>query len=106
MNFLCDANITPKLTTWLRARGHEASHVYDLGLTTADDLSIVRYATTNDAILISKDRDFSGLSAGNAKILWVRLGNCSNRAMFERFEAALEQITAHFESGARLMELR
>jgi predicted nuclease of predicted toxin-antitoxin system len=36
MKFLIDAQLPPALCEWLRARGHEADHVADLGMIASD----------------------------------------------------------------------
>ena len=58
MNFLVDAQLPPALARWLTAQGHQATHVFDLGLHTADDPVIWERARGELAVIISKDEDF------------------------------------------------
>lgn len=44
MRFLVDAQLPPALCGWLRARGHDAVHVVDIGMLAASDASIAARA--------------------------------------------------------------
>jgi predicted nuclease of predicted toxin-antitoxin system len=108
VRFLVDAQLPPALAKWLREKGHQADTVRDVGLRDADDNAIWTYAGNGGAVLVTKDEDFALLASGidRPRLLWVRTGNVVNRLLLARFEQAWPQIEAHFESGARLVELR
>ena len=55
MRFLVDAQLPPALARALSERGHLAEHVADVGLISAADAEILRYAIKHDAVLITKD---------------------------------------------------
>ena len=57
VRFLVDAQLPPALARWLASQGHEAEHVTDIGLASARDLDIWKYAQTTGAVIISKDED-------------------------------------------------
>lgn len=40
MNFLIDAQLPPTLCGWLRERGHQAVHVFEIGMVAASDAEI------------------------------------------------------------------
>ena len=63
MNYVVDANLSPRLTELLRDAGHDAVHVRDIGLRTASDDEIIDYAISTDRIVISHDTDFGTLLA-------------------------------------------
>jgi predicted nuclease of predicted toxin-antitoxin system len=63
LRFLVDANLSPRVAVRLRSAGHDATHVGDGGLLTADDLSILAHASTGRRIIISADADFATLLA-------------------------------------------
>ena len=44
MRLLVDANLSPVVSVRLREVGHEAIHVFDVGLAQASDERIVEYA--------------------------------------------------------------
>ena len=63
MNYVVDANLSPRLAEFLRDAGHDAVHVRDIGLRTASDDQIIDYALSTDRIVISHDTDFGTLLA-------------------------------------------
>ncbi|MDP6549463.1 MAG: DUF5615 family PIN-like protein [Dehalococcoidia bacterium] len=55
-------------------------HVRDLGLHSAQDEDVWRYAAEHGLTIVSKDSDFrqrSFLFGHPPKVVWIRLGNCS-----------------------------
>lgn len=109
MRFLIDAQLPPALARLLESQGHVAEHVADIGLLHADDSPIWAYATSHQAIIITKDEDFP-LRMRQAKsspvIVWLRIGNTSRRALLEWFEPLLPQIESLILQGNRLIEIR
>jgi predicted nuclease of predicted toxin-antitoxin system len=108
VKFIVDAQLPPALAVWLRGKGHDAAAVREIGLREAKDAVIWEYAAASRAIIVTKDEDFALMSAARPEgpqILWVRTGNLVTRLLLSRFETAWPQLTAHFEGGARLVEL-
>jgi predicted nuclease of predicted toxin-antitoxin system len=109
VRFLVDAQLPPVLAHWLREAGHDARHVEDVNLREAEDSPIWRYALENRTILITKDEDFAerARQGGNTpEILWLRIGNVSNRALRQWFLPQLPQIIEWIEQGVRVLEIR
>lgn len=108
MKFVVDAQLPPALAAWLRAKGHDAVAVREIGLAGADDRSIWSYARAECAIIVTKDEDFGQLAAAapDVRVLWVRIGNAVNRVLLDRFERAWPEIRTHLEQGAQVLELR
>ena len=109
MRFIVDAQLPPALALWLVEAGHEATHVEEVGLREAEDQPIWRYALENQAVLITKDEDFAEHARGSRRspvIVWLRIGNASNRALRIWFAPQLPQIIAWIEEGHRLIEVR
>lgn len=108
MRFLVDAQLPPALARWLVAQGHEAEHVADQGLRTADDRTIWRLATRWNAVLVTKDGDFAVMSTLESQgpvVLWVRRGNTRRQELIRWFGAILPAALGALEAGERLVEL-
>jgi predicted nuclease of predicted toxin-antitoxin system len=63
MKFLIDNALSPRVAEGLRAADHDAIHVRDIGLATADDEELFDLAATDDRIIVSADTDFGTLLA-------------------------------------------
>ncbi len=102
---LFDQNVSPKLTHLLRDIFHGSIHVSQIGLAKASDFVVREYALRNELILVSKDADFSelGLLLGfPPKVIWIRHGNCSTKAieiLFRENKTAIELFAADDENN-------
>jgi predicted nuclease of predicted toxin-antitoxin system len=109
LHFIVDAQLPPALARWLMEAGHEAKHVEEIGLRNAEDQPIWRYTLENQAVLLTKDEDFAARAKQSRKspiIVWLRIGNCSNRALRVWFVPLLPAIVAEIEQGSRFIEVR
>jgi predicted nuclease of predicted toxin-antitoxin system len=105
--FLVDAQLPPLLAEALRQAGCEAVHVIDLGLQAATDQQIWDEAISRSAVLVTKDRDFALRRAATndgPAILWVRVGNTSNRKLIELVLRALPAIVTAIERDEAVIE--
>jgi predicted nuclease of predicted toxin-antitoxin system len=69
---------------------------------------IWRYAEAGGATIITKDEDFANRKAarpGGPQIVWIRVGNCSNRALLEWFTPLLPEIVERLRCGDGLVEV-
>lgn len=108
MRFLIDQQLPPVLAETLRAAGHDAVHVRDLGLSAAADTAIWNEARRDNAVVIRRDEDFVALtrSPGGARVIWIRLGNCTNASLLAAIEASWTEILGRLGAGDTLVELR
>lgn len=107
MRFLIDAQLPPALGEWLRERGHEANHVGAIGLLAATDVTLAEAAQKERYVLVSKDEDFLRLRLPDRyTLLWLRVGNATNRALLAWLEPRWPTVERMLASGERLIELR
>jgi predicted nuclease of predicted toxin-antitoxin system len=109
LNFLVDTQLPPELARWLSSHGHQGTHVFDIGLQAAGDPVVWEHARKSNAVIISKDEDFVDrwlLSDAPVPLIWIRKGNCSNRALMAWFEPLWPETLRRLEQSERLIELR
>lgn len=109
LRFLVDAQLPPGLAVRLREMGHEADHVDELDLRSASDAMIWRHVCKRFAVLITKDQDFVGAAksgVGGGAVIWIRLGNTTNNALWEALEPLLPEIMDALRQGEQLIEIK
>lgn len=109
MKFLIDAQLPPALARWVQEQGYDAQHVEIIGLGDAEDHVIWTQAITIDAIIITKDEDFAARAAREATapvIVWLRIGNATNRVLIQWLEPRWTQIVSLLNDGNQLIEVR
>lgn len=108
MKFVVDVQLPPALARLLRNNGHAADHAESLALLRVDDRAIWEFAATHSAVIVTKDEDFANLVALQVvgpQVVWLRIGNCSNRSLSTWFEPLLPSIIARLDAGDRLVEV-
>jgi predicted nuclease of predicted toxin-antitoxin system len=109
VHFLINAQLPPALARALVEAGHSAEHVGDVGLLGANDEAIWQYAHATGAAIITKDEDFIARQRRgpeNVRIVWIRVGNTTRRALLRRFLPLLPQVLASLAAGETLIEIR
>jgi predicted nuclease of predicted toxin-antitoxin system len=107
MRFLVGAQLPPGLCAWLEARGFAAEHVTEMLGGQTSDAAIVDYAERHELILVSKDDDFVARFPGRSyRLLWLRCGNITNRALSAWLGERWEVIVRKLEDGESLIEVR
>ena len=93
----------------LTVRGHQAEHVTDIALGDASDRELWDYAVEHEAVLVTKDEDFSDMMqfvVPAPVVVWVRAGNMRRRTLLEWFNPLIDRIVVMVGVGHRLIELR
>jgi len=86
MKLLFDQNLSRKLVVTVQSLYPSSQHVVQVGLSEASDDHVWEYAKKNGFTMVSKDSDFyhrSMLLGHPPKAVWIRLGNCTTRAVSE-----------------------
>lgn len=108
MKILVDAQMPPALAIWLRAQGHDAQAVREVGLREAADAVIWAHALQTGSVILTKDEDFAARSQHDSNgpaIVWLRVGNCSNAVLQMWLEPRLPGIVQLVAQGSRLVEV-
>jgi len=105
LRFLVDNALSPHFARRLRAAGHDAVHVRELGLQSADDTTIFERAAREARILISEDTDFGTLlalreSAEPSVILFRHMLDRDAASLTGTLLANLSTVEPHLTSGA------
>ena len=110
MKLLVDNQLPVALARYLSANGWECVHVQDIGLDTADDRAIWKYAKERSITIVTKDEDFQALANRQGSIppqvVWVWLGNCRKAALLESFARVLGELRETLEGGDAVVEIR
>src|ERR1700680_2456051 len=100
MRFLLDMNLPPAMADWLRADGHDAVHVREIGYTNLPDREIFSRAAEEGRIVVTFDLDFGeivSLTRGVASGV-VRLAR--QPYLRERLRAAITEAAEALQAGA------
>ena len=84
MRVLLDHNAPPRLSRWWRDRGHAAGDVRDVGLSSASDAVVWRWAAENADVILTKDADVErmvGTRGPPPRLLWLRVGTQTTAAL-------------------------
>ncbi len=107
MKWIVDAQLPPRLKTWLTQKGEDAVHVFELenGLQLLDS-QIWQYAKNNQCIVITKDKDFfdfSNLFGAPPQTVFISVGNCSNDLLISLIEKYFADILYNLKNSSPLI---
>jgi len=105
VKFLIDNNLSPLLAEGLKAAGHDAVHLRDLGMQAAPDPAVLQRAQVDERVLVSADTDFGGLlsrsrATGPSVLLIRRLAGRRAAEQSAIILANLDQIAEDLTAGA------
>jgi predicted nuclease of predicted toxin-antitoxin system len=107
MRFLIDAQLPPGLCAWFAERGFAAEHVAQVLGGQTPDAQIITYVERHSLVLVSKDDDFVMRFPGRSyRLLWLRCGNITNRALSAWLGDRWQAIVRKLEAGEKLIEVR
>jgi len=110
MKVWLDAQLSPMIAGWIDKNYNiSCTAVRELGLRDASDIEIFNEAKKADAVVITKDIDFSLLQdrfGSPQKIIWRTCGNTSNKQLKEIFAANLQKAFDLLAGGEDLVEIK
>lgn len=101
MKLLFDQNISPRIVKQLEIQFPEVRQVRHLGLENSSDIEIFEYAKKNDFTIVTFDSDFVDLNVIKGfppKIIWIRTGNLTTKAISELINSNIEIINNFLDS--------
>jgi predicted nuclease of predicted toxin-antitoxin system len=106
VNFLVDAHLPRRVTTWLTAAGCDAMHTLDLpGGNRTTDEQINDVADREQRVVVTKDADFVDshvLRGRPAKLLLISTGNISNRDLEALVVPLITDVVREFQTHSFL----
>jgi predicted nuclease of predicted toxin-antitoxin system len=109
VRFLIDAQLPPALAGWIRSQGHDADHVFDVGLARADDRDIWSLAVDSSAVIVTKDEDFARrrvVAKQGPQVVWLRVGNTRRSQLLDLFGAGFHDMLDSLDRGEILVEVQ
>lgn len=108
MRLLVDNALSPRLAEGLRAAGHDAVHVRDLGLRSAPDEEIFDLAASEERVVISEDTDFGTLlglrdTSKPSVILFRHMPDRSAAGLLSILLRNIATVEADLETGAMVV---
>ena len=91
----------------MREQGIEAEHVFEVLGGQTPDARIAAYAEANQLVLLTKDDDFRlRFAPGIYRLVWLRCGNITNRALRVWLGERWPEVRRRIEEGDVLVEVR
>jgi predicted nuclease of predicted toxin-antitoxin system len=79
------------------------------GTPESDDGSIWNFAVTGAWKVVAKDEAFVARCIGDSAapaVIWLRIGNCTNRVLFGGLEPMLPEIRRRLSEGEKVIKIR
>jgi predicted nuclease of predicted toxin-antitoxin system len=109
MKLWIDAQLPPACAVWIADEtGVETCHVRGTRVAGLSDHEIFRSLRNPGDVIVTKDDDFATIVVRfrpPPQVLWIRLGNASNRALRARLLPALPKALSLLRSGETLVEI-
>ena len=104
IKLLLDMNLSPRLATLFREKGHEAVHWTEVGSPTAFDKDILQWASENGWVVITNDLDFGAILALETlcfpSVIQIRRLKLSPEPMLPVLESVIRQFADELQRGA------
>jgi predicted nuclease of predicted toxin-antitoxin system len=105
-----DVQLPPAIAAWIASTfGVECEHIRDTPLAQADDQALFTALRQRGQVIVTKDEDFADLVTRldpPPQVLWIRVGNLTNRALREFFSGTLRRALELLQVGEPLVEMQ
>ena len=105
-----DAHLSPRVARWIEETlGQQAEALRDKGLREAEDETIFDKARLEQAIVLTKDKDFADLAkrlGAPPAVIWLRCGNTSEENLKHLLENHPQEALNYIHGGEPLVEIR
>ncbi|HQZ98162.1 MAG TPA: DUF5615 family PIN-like protein [Pyrinomonadaceae bacterium] len=109
MRIWIDAQLSPRIAAWIgEFFEFEAIAIRELGLRDSEDIEIFDSAREEDAVVLTKDRDFLDLLerfGPPPKVIWLTCGNTSNQFLQKILTNTLADAVELLKSGEEIVEI-
>lgn len=106
MKFLLDMNLPPRWVGTLSKRGIEAIHWIECGDPTASDVTVMKFASNHNMIVISHDLDFSAILASSGargpSVIQLRTMDISDETCIPILASAIHECNNELLTGSIL----
>ena len=96
LSFIADENISDELIDHLKSLSFLTKSIWEAGLAGSNDNDIIEYATKNQLVILTQDRDFGTLihttNIPFVGIVYLRPGHLSATFHIRTFEAILREV--------------
>jgi predicted nuclease of predicted toxin-antitoxin system len=106
---LLDNNISPTLCKEFKDIYPGIIHVSQVSLENAGDIVVWEYAREKDLHIMTKDKDFIALlnqKGHPPKIIWLQLGNCTNKEIQAIIMKQKTTIKHFISSGKGILKIK
>jgi len=104
MRFLADMGVSKRVVEWLRAHGHDATHLAELKLQRLPNGEIFEKAIKEGRIVLTFDLDFgeiiSQLHGERMGVVLFRLNNTATQFVIKRLQFVLPDVQESLSVGA------
>lgn len=97
MRFLVDCPVSPSVSRWLEADGHDAVHAASVGLAQSADADLIACAMDEDRVVVTADLDYPRLlslaNISGPSIVLFRGSDWGENEIIARLSGLLDNLT-------------
>jgi predicted nuclease of predicted toxin-antitoxin system len=106
VRLLFDENLSHRLVEMLTDLFPGSEHVRNIGLASATDLDVARYAAANDLVIVTKDIDFEELglaSSPSVRVIRLDIGNSTTNQIERLLRSVAMDVEETISTASRIV---